>query len=67
MQTRDFCGKMLTVTDGWLECPICHRNKRMKRIAPDERGERILVFCRDCKSEIQVDIREGQCFESRSR
>lgn len=57
---------MLAVKDGYLECPICHRN-RLKRVAPDESGERILIFCRYCKSEIRIDIDQGQCFESRSR
>ena len=58
---------MLTVKDGWVSCPACRRNKRLKRIYPDERGSRIRLYCRDCKSEIIVDIDKGQCFESRSQ
>lgn len=67
MQNSKKCGKILSVKDGYLECPVCHRNRRLKRIAPDELGERIVVYCRDCKSELRIDIREGQCYESRSR
>lgn len=51
----------------YLVCPICHRNRRVKRIAPDEDGTRIVCFCRDCKNEFRIDIHEGQCFESRSQ
>lgn len=67
MQTQDFYGKLLTVKDGYLECPNCHRNRRLKRVAPDEVGERILLYCRDCKTEIRIDIVKGKCFESRGR
>lgn len=57
----------LTVKDGWLQCPVCRRNRRLMRVRPDTEGLRIPVYCRDCKTEITIDIREGQCFESRSR
>lgn len=67
MQSQGFRGKLLTVRDGYLECPICHKNRRLKRVTPDETGERILLYCRDCKNEIRVDLFEGQCFESRGR
>ena len=57
----------LTVTDGWLQCPVCRRNRRLMRVLPETEGQRILVYCRDCKTEIKIDIHAGQCFESRSR
>ena len=60
------CDK-LTVKDGWLQCPVCRRNRRLMRVRPDTEGQRIPVYCRDCKTELIIDIREGQCFESRSR
>lgn len=60
-------GKMLTVKDGYLVCPNCRRNKRLIQIQPDTWAQRLRVYCRDCKTEITVDIDEGQCFESRSR
>lgn len=64
---QDPCDKLLTVKDGWLQCPICRRNRRLMRVLPDTEGQRIPVYCRDCKNEILIDIRAGQCFESRSR
>lgn len=67
MQSQEFRGKILTVQDGWLVCPICNRNRRVKRITQDERAENLLLFCRDCKNEFRVDIAEGECFESRGR
>lgn len=60
-------GKILTVRDGFLVCPVCRRNRRLIRIAPDTQARRLVVFCRDCKTEHIVDIDKGQCFESRSR
>lgn len=58
---------MLVVEDGWLACPKCRRNRRLKRIGPTEDADRVMVFCRDCKTEIFITIKQGQCFESRSQ
>lgn len=67
MQGQAKCGKLLPVKDGYLWCPRCRRNKRLKRITPDEEAERVRLFCRDCKAEICVTIHKGQCYESRSQ
>lgn len=67
MQSLDFCGKMLTVKDGYLVCPTCRRNKKLLRISPDTEARRLPVFCRDCKTQHIVDIDRGQCYESRSQ
>ena len=61
------CGKILTVENGWLTCPRCRRNRRVLRITPKTFGRNVVAFCRDCKWEGEIDIREGQCFESRSQ
>lgn len=60
-------GKMLTVKNGFLVCPNCRRNKRLIQVQPDTRAERLRIYCRDCKTEIIVDIDRGQCFESRGQ
>lgn len=60
-------GRMLTVKDGWLECPNCRRNKRVMQIPPYAVAHRVIAFCRACKWEHDVDIAEGQCFESRGQ
>lgn len=67
MQIQQTHGKLLTVRDGWLVCPVCRRNRRLKRVYPDETGERVSVWCKDCKSDLRIDIYRGQCFESRSQ
>ena len=64
---QDVCDRLMTVKDGWLQCPICRRTRRLMRVLPDTEGQRIPVYCRDCKTELTIDIHEGQCFESRSR
>lgn len=58
---------MLTVKDGWLRCPRCRQGKRLLRITPETRAENLQVFCRDCKSEIIVNIDKGECYESRGQ
>lgn len=64
LQSEAERGIMLTVKDGWLQCPRCRRNRRLMRIYPDTSGHRVQVFCRNCKSEIIVNIENGECFES---
>lgn len=67
MQKQAEHGKMLVVENGWLHCPHCRHNRRLKKIDPNEEGRGILLYCRDCKTESKVDISQGQCFESRSQ
>ena len=57
----------LDVRNGWLICPVCHRNRRLLRVRPSTEAKDLQLFCKDCKSEIVVDIDKGQCFESRGR
>lgn len=63
-QNRD---KILTVKDGYLVCPTCRRNRRLMKIKPDTVAHKLVIYCRDCKTEHIVDIDRGQCFESRSQ
>ena len=67
MQMTAQYGKLLTVRNGWLTCPVCRRNKKLMKILPDTTARRVSVYCRDCKTEIILDIDKGQCFESRSQ
>lgn len=66
MQTKENCGKLLTVKEGYLVCPVC-RHKRLMKILPDTTATGVVAYCRYCKTENIVDIDRGQCFESRSR
>ena len=65
MNRNGDCG-IIKVTDGWVSCPICRRNKRLLRVTPATRAQHLTVYCRDCKSEIILDI-EGQSVERRSQ
>lgn len=67
LQRLGKCGRLLTVRDGYLECPTCRRNKRLMKINPDTVAKKVVAYCRDCKTEHIVDIDKGQCFESRSQ
>lgn len=65
MTADNRCG-IIQVRDGWVQCPICKRNKRLLRIMPDTQASHLPVFCRDCKSEIILDI-VGQSVKRRSQ
>ena len=67
LQNSRGCGTLLAVRDGWLICPTCRRNKRLMRISPETTAQRVIVYCRDCKTEHVIDIQQGQCYESRSQ
>lgn len=60
-------GKMLTVKDGWLTCPVCRRNRRLLRVLPETTAEYLEVYCRDCKTSLIVNIAKGQSVERRSQ
>lgn len=64
MQVEPKRGKMLIVSDGWLTCPRCRRNKRLMKIRPDTQGHRLIAYCRVCKNEILIDVEKGEGFES---
>lgn len=48
-------------------CPRCRRNKHLLKLSTETEASRLIVYCRDCKTEFKIDIRKGQCFESRSQ
>lgn len=50
------------VRDGWVQCPVCKRNRRLLRVEADTRAEKLRVYCRSCKTEIALDI-DGQNVE----
>lgn len=66
LQIEQRCAK-LKVWNGWLECPVCHRNKRLLRIGRDTEARDLPVYCRDCKQEIILNIEKGQSVERRSQ
>ncbi len=67
MQSQGKHGRMLTVKNGFVSCPRCRRNHQLFRVDPSTEATRVPVWCRDCKTEIFLDIEKGQCFESRSQ
>lgn len=52
-----------TSPNGWIACPKCGHN-HLKQIFPDERCERLRLYCRYCKQPSYVTIHDGQCFQS---
>lgn len=66
MQNHDF-SDILTVKDGFLQCPTCRGNKKLLKIEPDTEARNLIVFCRFCKTEHRIDISRGQCYESRGQ
>lgn len=56
--------KIQVSANGWIRCPNCGE-PFLKRIYPDERCERLQLYCRRCKKQIYVTISDGRCFKSR--
>lgn len=59
-------GTLMPVKAGWLYCPTCQRPRKLLRILPDTRADRLVVYCRRCKRAYTVSISQGQCYESPS-
>lgn len=66
---------MVTVREGgFLICPECERrkaaapswrvNRSLLRIGPDTRARALRVQCRNCKTEIILNIDEAGAFEA---
>lgn len=56
----------IKIKNGWITCPVCNRNRRLLRIDDETEAKRLPVYCRDCKTEIILDITRGQSVERRS-
>lgn len=50
-----------------MACPVCRRNKRLLHVLPDTTAQNLELYCRDCKSRVQVNIAQGQSVERRSQ
>lgn len=59
-------GKIIPVEDGWVTCPICHRNHRLLRVTPETTATDLPVYCRTCRREIKINIARGQSVERQS-
>lgn len=66
MQTKQKSVILPVKKDGFIACPRCLRNKRLQRVPPDMEAQGLPVYCRDCKSEVILDISKGQRVELRS-
>ncbi len=67
MRSPEIHGKLLTVKDGWLMCPVPKKPATALHILPDTKAENLEIYCRDCKTAMQVDIAKGQSVERRSQ
>ena len=59
--------RLQVTSGGYLVCPKCKRNRHLLKLDATTSAQHLRLYCRDCKSEITVNIEQGQCFESRSR
>jgi hypothetical protein len=65
LQNRMKSAKLI-VRNGWVICPVC-RNKRLLRIDMDTEAQGLPIYCRDCKTEIVLNITRGRSVERRSQ
>ena len=65
MQSLKKDGKLI-VKNGWVACPNCRRNKRLLRIDAETEAHDLPVYCKDCKTEVILNIDRGQSVERRS-
>ncbi len=66
MQFNEKTAK-LVVRNGWVICPVCRRNHRLLRVEPETEARDLPVYCRDCKTELILNIAKGQSVERRSQ
>lgn len=64
MQNSGNRGKLLTVREGYLICPVCRQNKKLLPVLPTTSGTNIVAWCPKCKHRTIVNIDHGLCFES---
>ena len=53
-------GAKLSIKDGHIVCPVC-RMKTRQIIRPETEAKNLQVFCAQCKSQMLVNIKTGQC------
>ena len=63
LQDTKKCGKLITVKDGYIVCPVC-RFKTSQQLRSDTEAVNLRVWCRKCKQVTVVNIAHGQCFLS---
>ena len=49
-------GAKLSIKDGHIVCPVC-----LVFIRPETEAKNLQVFCAQCKSQMLVNIKTGQC------
>ena len=54
LQTEPRCGT-LTVKDGWIICPVCHKGKLL-RVRPSTSIRNLPCLCKRCRQETIVNI-----------
>ena len=49
----------VTTGAAWVMCPVCRRGKLLK-LAKETRARDLILFCRNCKQEVVVEIGPGE-------
>ena len=47
-----------SVGAAWIMCPVCRRGKLLK-LSRETRARALILFCRNCKQEVVVEIGPG--------
>lgn len=53
---------MIPIRGGWLECPNCGMPKLL-RVEKNTQATALPVYCKRCRKEIKINIRQSQSQE----
>lgn len=59
------CDIIVAVEDGYMRCPYCRY--KLGRVFPQTSASDLPLYCRRCKTEMIVNINQGQCHMSQGR
>ena len=66
LQAQAKHDRILTVKNEHAVCPKC-RKRMSPRILPTTTGTDVVLYCRACKTELIVDIEQGQRLKGRGQ
>ena len=69
LQVTDERGIILPIADGFVLCPRClasGRRRKIQHLRPDTVVSNLALYCRYCKAEYVVDIRDSQSLQGQS-
>jgi uncharacterized Zn finger protein (UPF0148 family) len=64
LQDALLCGKILSVKDGFIVCPVCRKKMHGIRVTSRSQAANIQIKCETCKNAYSLIIDSGRCFDS---